>query len=68
MAAVAAAAEPAALEPAAAAARAPAAAPAGRLPRVMIEREAFEALKEYAEKNNTTLTEAATAAILKLKQ
>ena len=44
---------------------APAAAPAaGRLPRVMVEREAFEALKAYAEKNNTTLTEAATRAIL----
>jgi sulfite reductase (ferredoxin) len=36
----------------------------GRLPRVMIERDAFEALKAYAEKNNTTLTEAATKAIL----
>ena len=45
-----------------------AATPAGRLPRVMIEREAFEVLKAYAEANNTTLTEAATAAILKLKQ
>ena len=49
----------------AAALAAPAAAPAaGRLPRVMVEREAFEALKAYAEKNNTTLTEAATRAIL----
>ena len=52
----------------AAAAPAAAATPAGRLPRVMIEREAFEVLKAYAEANNTTLTEAATAAILKLKQ
>ena len=69
VAAVAAAAEPAAAAAAAApAAPAVSAAPAGRLPRVMIEREAFEVLKEYAEKNNTTLTEAATAAILKLKQ
>jgi sulfite reductase (ferredoxin) len=33
----------------------------------MIEREAFEALKAYAEKHNTTLTDAATAAIMKLK-
>jgi sulfite reductase (ferredoxin) len=30
----------------------------------MVERDAFEALKAYAEKNNTTLTEAATEAIL----
>jgi len=54
---------------AAPAAAAPAVAPvaAGRLPRVMIEREAFEALKAYAEKHNTTLTDAATAAIMKLK-
>jgi sulfite reductase (ferredoxin) len=59
-----AAAAPAPAAPAAAAA----ATPAGRLPRVMIEREAFEVLKAYAEANNTTLTEAATAAILKLKQ
>jgi sulfite reductase (ferredoxin) len=40
--------------------------PAGRLPRVMIEREAFEHLKHYAEKHNTSLTEAASHAILKL--
>jgi|AntAceMinimDraft_1070359.scaffolds.fasta_scaffold12744_1 sulfite reductase (ferredoxin) len=42
------------------------AASVGRLPRVMIERDAFEVLKTYAEKHNTSLTEAATAAILKL--
>ena len=63
----AAAAAPAAAPAAVPAAAAPAAAPpaaAGRLPRVMIERDAFEALKAYAEKNNTTLTEAATKAIL----
>ena len=52
--------------PAAAAAAPVAAAPTGRLPRVMIERDAFEVLKAYAEKHNTSLTEAATAAILKL--
>ena len=40
---------------------------AGRLPRVMVERDAFEALKAYAEENNTTLTEAASEAIRKLK-
>jgi len=58
----------AAAAPAAVPAPAAAAVPAGRLPRVMIEREAFEVLKAYAEANNTTLTEAATAAILKLKK
>jgi len=38
-----------------------------RLPRVMVERDAFENLKAYAEKNNTTLTEAASAAIMNLE-
>jgi sulfite reductase (ferredoxin) len=32
----------------------------------MVERDAFEALQAYAEKHNTTLTEAATAAILRM--
>merc|ERR1719329_1323298 len=38
----------------------------GRLPRVMIERDAFEALQAYAEKKNTTLTQATTDAIPKM--
>jgi sulfite reductase (ferredoxin) len=38
----------------------------GRLPRVMIERDAFEALQKYAEKKNTTLTQATTNAIMKM--
>ena len=39
---------------------------AGRLPRVMVERNAFEALQAYAEKHNTTLTQATTDAIMKM--
>ena len=55
--------------PVAAAAAAPTAAAVetvGRLPRVMIERDAFEALQAYAEKKNTTLTQATTDAIRKM--
>ncbi|EEH55473.1 uncharacterized protein MICPUCDRAFT_34650 [Micromonas pusilla CCMP1545] len=66
-----AAAAPVAAAPVAAAPAPAAPAPApvaatGRLPRVMVERDAFEALQAYAEKHNTTLTEAATAAILRM--
>ena len=62
---------PVAAVPVAAAAAAPPAPSAavdvaGRLPRVMIERPAFEALQAYAEKHNTTLTQAATDAIMKM--
>lgn len=39
---------------------------AERLPRVMIERAALEKLTKYAEANNTTLTAAATKAIMDL--
>jgi sulfite reductase (ferredoxin) len=52
--------------PAAAAVTASSAETVGRLPRVMIEREAFEALQAYAEKKNTTLTQATTDAIMKM--
>jgi sulfite reductase (ferredoxin) len=60
---------PSAAPVAAAAAAAPTAAAVetvGRLPRVMIERDAFEALQAYAEKKNTTLTQATTDAIRKM--
>ena len=56
----------AAASPAAAAASPAAVETGGRLPRVMIERDAFEALQVYAEKKNTTLTQATTDAIMKM--
>ena len=39
---------------------------AERLPRVMVERAALDKLIKYAEENNTTLTAAATKAIMDL--